>query len=390
MAPQQTVHLPPSLVIEIHASPLFGPRASSSLVYSPFMRDLRINMISPRPFEHPKADPNVTIGIWDPVETPDQPWTNLSDDRNLAAYLDRFRILSHQRHQRTLLHHATLHGDILLAHEILRWGARCEELDAYGGTPLMTGLQNLWFLKWMWARFPNVSITATPFSETSVISEVLKLLIRHHADVNVSSPIGTPLRVACGLNDWTLIELLLEHGADPKKALKGAQFDTTPLFQNDSASFARFASLVHSVGLSRPPRVCLCASGKPLSDCHAPGKTFPRPAHFLCVCQSGKLYGGCCAGRVDWMEQWAPDQGCIAIFSMHRMDLKVSAESPLHPKLLPGMSGEDHGRALAETIRTANKTTADAVLALTRQLAESGDIDPAFAFVVQQLGSLPT
>ena len=96
--------------------------------------------------------------------------------------------------------------EILLAYEMIRWGSYLGTLDAYGDTPLMTGMQMLHMWKWFLvvARGKRGSpaslrqVEQTTTARMAQTSEVVQLFVRHHADVNLSSPGHAPAhRVRC-------------------------------------------------------------------------------------------------------------------------------------------------------------------------------------------------
>ncbi|KAJ7185507.1 hypothetical protein C8R46DRAFT_982140 [Mycena filopes] len=199
------------------------------------------------------------------------------------------------------LHLAAISGDVPLAHEAMRLGTLLDSQDSNGDSPLYLGIQALFNRKRMLAILPLHRVE----SAMARIRDVCLLLIAHHSDPN-ECPKGrktSVLGAACALRDWELIRALLLHGASPA--------GLTILFDNETDK-DRFRSLISDLAtVARPARICICASGRLLEDCHQRPQSYP--AHHLCPCGSRKVNSACCTkkGNMSWSEVWNEKKGWL-------------------------------------------------------------------------------
>lgn len=250
--------------------------------------------------------------------------------------------------RKTWLHYASEIGDPCVALEIIRLGATIDSRDNKGHTPLSRGMM---MASWSslivadanastpWALCPD------PVAAEKNIDRmrwVCRLLVEQHADVNVVVDDIAPLDYACLAKDWEAIELLLVHGAEPRRQDE----DESPVGQlcSEGDDKERFHKLVAAAGkrVRRPPRICPCWSGKVISECHGAGPK-PYPVLYVCRCGSGKSYGRCCSKRgIEYWEQWDEEDQWICY---------VQKKALQFPKLSDGMPPVDVSQ-LAESMRS--------------------------------------
>ncbi|TFY60313.1 hypothetical protein EVJ58_g5227 [Rhodofomes roseus] len=204
--------------------------------------------------------------------------------------------------KRTHLHFAIAHMDIPLIYECIRMGANIDEPDALGWTPLVFAMRQVEAI----CRADRVLRARNePFEDnsTKLMIKAATILIEQHAIVNIIIDEQTPLLHACKAKDWSLIKLLLQHGARPPPPDRTGRY---PGF-DALAESRRFARVIRNLGehTGRPPRPCPCWSGKLIPECHGAGPQ-PYPAHFLCACGSDKVYKKCCKRRdFEFLEVWS-------------------------------------------------------------------------------------
>ncbi len=100
--------------------------------------------------------------------------------------------------------------------------ARGADVNAPGkhGFPLLRGVDNLEIVRFLLKRgarvseqTPKLGVTALHWAANSGALQVMKLLIKHGADVDARSVYGTPLHNACEDIQDRAVGLLLKHGA---------------------------------------------------------------------------------------------------------------------------------------------------------------------------------
>ncbi|EJD43850.1 hypothetical protein AURDEDRAFT_167233 [Auricularia subglabra TFB-10046 SS5] len=304
------VHVSRSAAAAVYGNPLFGPSASNGeLMTMMRMLGLLRYLSSPtrevlhKPLAKGFSRNNIHEKTVKAVSHATDP---LSPLHSYGTMILRFIDPIHQVHSRTPIFYPALTGDMLVLLELLRWGARLDDKDVYGYTPLLACLVFI-RVSLLVASRPYSSDGSSRTLQTTLfgdqipgrLKEAAKVMINHHAAVNVSVDGATPLGVACEMADWELIELLLAHGAilEPYAAER--------LFP-DSESATRFAGLRSKYfWTERPPRLCPCASGRALPDCHAAPGPHAYPSELYCPCAAtGESYGSCCLGKTEWTEYW--------------------------------------------------------------------------------------
>ncbi|EJD43857.1 hypothetical protein AURDEDRAFT_185421 [Auricularia subglabra TFB-10046 SS5] len=378
--PSPIMHLSAETLADITSRPTFGGALFTSFALKPPMAEMRKTYQMEGLLRRPDSNPDATINFIDNTLRATWATTGALLPKDKADFGLRYMDAGNIKHKRKLLQVASCSGDLLLAYEMLRWGARTDVKDAYGDTPLATALQAQLLYHELTAQMavklgPQFVASTSSFMNRrpGAIAEIAKLLVKHHADVNIDTESGTPLFIACEVEDWELIELLLQHGADPERAFR----EKNPLAR-DQAKAARLARLISSTRSSeRPPRLCPCSSGKPQSECHAPGKRFPYPSTFLCPCVSGKQYGQCCAAHVEWEEGWDDKEEWIAPVRKQktttRPPLDAAWAAILQSKLVVAdAEGSDAGFRI-----------------ILKTLLDEDRVDRAFAHVARELKKLP-
>ncbi|KAF7337585.1 hypothetical protein MSAN_02231800 [Mycena sanguinolenta] len=212
----------------------------------------------------------------------------------------------------SILHVAIDLTDPPFACEMLRHGTPIDQKNGRGQTPLLHALQRLREL----CAIHEVSETSRPSLQelrykTQIrnairrVHYIVRILLDQHADVNSTGTwkggkVISSLHFACAMGDWDLLALLLEHGAKSRPTPACADAEE---FLAVAADQIRFRCLKANPRSSRPLRLCLCFSGKPLVDCHSQEQ--PYPEDFICTCGSAKAYGKCCKGRnTELNEKW--------------------------------------------------------------------------------------
>ncbi|KAK0203555.1 hypothetical protein DFS33DRAFT_811213 [Desarmillaria ectypa] len=197
------------------------------------------------------------------------------------------------------LHFAASTGDLLAAHEVIYLGSNIDVPDFEGYTPLHVAVHTI-----RTAQFNKSSPLKHACASRRRIVKVIRLLLEHHADVNLVLEGQCPLTHACMIKDWELIELFAEYGANPAPP---ESYVPPSSFLLKPDSISRFnAKFEHYAAnpFVRGPRPCPCFSGLPLAECHAKEDKAYSP-DLICFCTSEKRFGVCCSRRnVFAYEQW--------------------------------------------------------------------------------------
>ncbi|KAJ7025353.1 hypothetical protein C8F04DRAFT_1010003 [Mycena alexandri] len=233
-----------------------------------------------------------------------------------------------------------------LACEMIRQGTLLEKVNANGQTALLQAMQRISELWLVLKKHGNLPMPREIQTYKAQIENALKriryivvMLIGQHADVNATlkwqGQLVSTLHFACAIDDWDLVTVLLEHGARSKPTLSCVDAET--LLPTAAAKRRLTALKEKAKEVIRPPRLCPCFSGKPLSDCHA--QPHPYPDDFTCFCGPTKVYGRCCKTRsILITEIWDGEDKCI-----RRLRSVVPPDLPSYP------SQEDH--AIMEQVR---------------------------------------
>lgn len=282
--------------------------------------------------------------------------------------------------KRTRLHYAAIKGDVLGASELLYAGATVNNLDTGGISPLYLLMTHMAEIKTSRVQIVSSGSLGTKFVLARG-SWVARLLIEQHADVNISIDNVPLLHLACKAQDWETIALLLKHGASslpsPVRCFK------TP------ADKSRFEALVESTGRfdSRPPRPCPCYSGKRLSECHEK-EPQPYPAHYVCICGSGKKYKVCCdtaRGKSRVFEYWDPDLGYIS----HQHNIIADMAPKVQETMCSVGALKKVGSGLAMAAEAPKDVTKEYMEDIANQGLAQGGMDPAFAYALKKAGFKP-
>ncbi|KAF7347489.1 hypothetical protein MVEN_01505100 [Mycena venus] len=213
----------------------------------------------------------------------------------------------------SFLHMAVDDTDPPLACEMMRQGTLIEKENAKGQTPLLLALERMWDLH----DFLKSKVVAGPLppemlgyktqienAQSRVRYIATRIFIPQHANPNSTvkwqGKVVSSLHFACAMDDWDLVALLLEYGAQSQPTPACVDVET---FLATAAAKRRYKGLKANTKATRPPRLCPCFSGKPMSDCHS--NVQPYPEDFTCRCGSGKAYGKCCKTRnIEVTERW--------------------------------------------------------------------------------------
>ncbi|KAJ7675701.1 hypothetical protein DFH06DRAFT_977096 [Mycena polygramma] len=248
----------------------------------------------------------------------------MDEDKRAAASSSNGKQLSARRQQPesdkelykeySFLHLAVDDVDPPLACEMIRHGTLIDKENAKGETPLLQALERMWELHSFLKGKANMPLTPElqGYKEKIENAEqriryIAVVLIGQHANVNATvrwqGQLVSSLHFACAMEDWDLAALLLNHGAQSKPipSCVDAEF-----FLTSAAAKRRLTGLKANAKGTRPPRICPCFSGKPMSKCHS--ERLPYPDDFTCSCGSTKLYGKCCKTRnIPITEIWDED-----------------------------------------------------------------------------------
>ncbi|KAJ7775207.1 hypothetical protein B0H16DRAFT_1408516 [Mycena metata] len=259
-------------------------------------------------------------------------------DNNLLGYVCDFdgacfRTLDRQRssersipggslHPKYTLMHVAIDGaDHLLAYEIVRHGFPVDTRNGKGQTPLLQALERLWDIHTLLKSLSNRALPKEVQGykkgiqhQQSRIRCITVVLVEQYADVNATvkwqGRLVSSLHFACAIEDWELVAMLLNYGAQAKP---------TPACADAKESLATVAAKHRFIGLTakakgstRPPRLCPCFSGESVSECHGTDQGLPLPGHFVCSCGSAKEYWKCCNRRnISLGEKWNEEKAAI-------------------------------------------------------------------------------
>ncbi|KAJ7486011.1 hypothetical protein B0H11DRAFT_1861445 [Mycena galericulata] len=302
----------------------------------------------------------------------------------------------------SFLHMAVDDTDPPLACEMLRHGTPIEKANARGETPLLQALERSWELNSALAK----KATKSPIpSEVQKYKERIEnaqrriryialVLIGQHADVNSTikwqGNVVSSLHLACAVEDWDLVALLLVHGAQSKPTSACTDVET---FLVTPAAKRRFIGLKANTKARRPPRLCPCFSGKPMSDCHS--KRLPYPDDFTCSCGSTKVYSKCCKSRnIPLTEIW--DEETKWIQPSRSVPVPFGAPSFASPEVHAVMEqvkqNGDMERVMEMVPEMMFNTDVQSVFTECLELAcREGDVaDPAFSFAYFDTGFFPS
>ncbi|KAK7032245.1 hypothetical protein VNI00_013203 [Paramarasmius palmivorus] len=226
--------------------------------------------------------------------------------------------------RKTMLHMAACDGDVALGYEVIRMGIDIDRKDKNGVTALLLSLAKLVIHRTILNLVTSPNFPPPPPGES--LSEALKpeylnkriecdariatLLIEQHADVNAGAFDVTPMSLAAESGRWSIVELLLQHGA-LRARTDGLHFAST-IEKSRYLSILSKTKPKSSLSDPRPPRPCPCWSGKLLSECHATGEK-PYPDNFVCGCgKKNRSFGECCGRRgIQVVEEWDPEDKWI-------------------------------------------------------------------------------
>ncbi|KAJ7442658.1 hypothetical protein FB451DRAFT_1105628 [Mycena latifolia] len=219
------------------------------------------------------------------------------------------------------------------------------------------------------------------------------MLVGQHANVNSTvtwqHKVVSSLHFACAIDDWDLVVLLLEHGAQVKPTPNCVGVET---FLASAAAKRRFNDLKANVkGATRPLRICPCFSEKPIGDCHS--KPLPYPDDFTCSCGSAKAYGKCCKARnIEMTEIWDEETKCIQ-FS-RASDLLLVPSSFASAEVRAVMEQVERSGDMEQVMKMVSQAMLDPRFrAMWKERLElacrNKTADPAFSFAYFQTEFLP-
>ncbi|CAA7262703.1 unnamed protein product [Cyclocybe aegerita] len=236
----------------------------------------------------------------------------------------------HENTSRMAHHYAAAYGDILLMHEYLYLGAISDKPDKQGFTPIFLALAG--------AAILRADITINGYTGPRKItllrqgpsllkrfSYIARMLIEQHIDVNQTHCGYSLLYLALLAKDWDTVSLLFEHGARNHLSVKEMKHCVRS--NEDRNLFAAAESKKLPKGAERPPRLCPCSSGKPLSECHAaPEVCIHYSPSFLCFCGKDRAYQRCCMSKIAAFESWdAQKQKIVTHIEVFGKDDKLRA-----------------------------------------------------------------
>ncbi|KAJ3483895.1 hypothetical protein NLI96_g6008 [Meripilus lineatus] len=380
--------LPKALLDQLQADPLISGHPSAIFVED--FEDFRCTLIS----EHSGCEAEVVMPDHYPERSLRRYYRSFQPN---PGHLDRFR----EGDRRTFLYMAVCDGDLPLAYECIRIGMAVDFRDKFGCTPLLVGC---YVVRTLEAAKKAVtgrrrSTINSPYEKAmneDVISKridrtirVITLLVEQHADVNISANNGdTPFSVISNPPNWTLMRLLVRHGAQIPSII------VSPSIASSVENKTRFKDLCDQVlkeGETRPPRPCPCWSGRLLSECHAAPGTQPAsyPPNFLCQCGSRKTYEKCCTKRdFQWVEEWYEPKRWIRPFEVR--ESYISRGFGITPEI------QAASERVIDNIAAANGVSSilellpknrDAMLkelhgAMAAMMEGYPDIDPAFQYAI--------
>ncbi|KAJ7505122.1 hypothetical protein B0H11DRAFT_1851247 [Mycena galericulata] len=298
----------------------------------------------------------------------------------------------------SFLHAAVDETDPLLACEMIRIGACIDATNGRGQTPLLQALERAWELQSLLTMVAKTARVEMPhevlgYKQTlenahKKIRFIAIVLIDQHADTNATvgwqGKVVSSLHFACAKEDWDLVASLLKHGAQRKPTHTCADVE---FFLGTAAAKRRFTALqTKANGTSRPPRLCPCFSGKPLSNCHS--KELPYPEEFTCSCGSAKTFKKCCKTRnLALKEIWAEESQRIV---PERETARICSLSPSAMAALVEQIEQARQRGETELILSGATGNLQAFHRECSELARREKVgDPAFIFAYAETGCLP-
>lgn len=317
----------------------------------------------------------------------------------------------------TYLQIAAMIGDVLLLCEMIRIGAIIDIQDRKGSTALSMVLESLVTCQAAIAlglpgpdpktsgikRLKKLSVSDIRLSAVQRFTFIARTLIEQHADVNHTVNGLTPLHLACKAEDWDIIILLLQHGANPNPTAQSQKFPSPQSLLTTNNDRTRFSTLVskYSTGRTRPPRKCPCLSGLAIAACHAVASV-PYPPSILCRCASGKSFQRCCARRkMEVTECWDSEREEIVVFQHNRIPMPGAAgvskdqQEKVNKNIQTLMETQEVYEMLRKEmgmpsgVESAWDTAIAQKLQMTDELLTKGLIDPAFAYALKALDFVP-
>ncbi|KAJ7685508.1 hypothetical protein DFH06DRAFT_1158696 [Mycena polygramma] len=251
----------------------------------------------------------------------------------------------------SFLHAAIDETDVFLACELIRLGAHIDQENGKGQSPLLQTLGRMWELQISTFKTPaspsEPQHTCIPTGKQLENAQkrlryLAVVLIEQHANVNATlewqGTVVSSVHIACILEEWELVALLLKHGAQSKP---GPVCTDVKTFLHNAAARRRFNDLKKAEnGSARPPQMCPCFSGRLLSECHS--QSLPYPDHFVCACVSRKEYGKCCkvGGVRTLTEIWEEETKSIQVWQSLRFPTVTFSSPETHDVVMEHFKGE--------------------------------------------------
>ncbi|KAF8215754.1 hypothetical protein K438DRAFT_1926263 [Mycena galopus ATCC 62051] len=302
----------------------------------------------------------------------------------------------------SFLHVAVDDTDPPLACEMIRHGALIEQENAQGQTPLLLGLKRVSDLYAMLRRFKapgslsqkGLGCKTEIENAQSRIRYIVRVLIEQHANVNSTvawqGKVVSSLHIACSMNDWELVALLLEYGAQSKPTPACTDAES---FLVTATAKHHFKGLQANASATRPPRLCPCFSGKPMLECHS--KSLPYPEDFTCRCGSRKAYGNCCKGRkIELVEMWDAETKWIQ--PSHKFSICFGAPASASPEVHAILNQVEEIADKKQILRMVPEMMFNPeVCAVQKECLEVGLrddklVDPAFRFAYYETKFYPS
>ncbi|KAF8161759.1 hypothetical protein K438DRAFT_1859395 [Mycena galopus ATCC 62051] len=397
MAPQRP-HLPPEFLTQLLAEPWMA--GSPTIIFSPEFNAGRVQMVNQNAMKK-DLDWKGELGIQCIPHGFEGGFFEAIDKAKLSLKLKPGSKAADAYPGYTFLHVAIDETDPPIVCELIRLGAPIDAPDGRGQMPLLQALQRARELHCFskatrerpqaLAKYEGVLQSTEP--ATRRLRFIATVLIQQHANVNATTlnsegRVVSSLHLAYGLEDWDLVELLLNHGAKckPTPTCIDVGDREERVFVSPGAK-RRFAALkAKTQAAAIPPRLCPCFSGKPLRDCHS--KKLPYPDEFACPCGSGKTSVKCCKTRsIDLTEMWDEKTKCIQSAS------PFGGTFSAVPAFLESQSLQEMSRdpdVLAAARAMADSPRFDA--AIKECLAEAcslGIVDRGFAVTYLEIRALP-
>ncbi|KAJ6543811.1 hypothetical protein B0H10DRAFT_1356022 [Mycena sp. CBHHK59/15] len=285
------------------------------------------------------------------------------------------------------LHAAVMHGDLPLAYETVRLGTSIHEKDQDGRSALYFGCELLARLRGkslqrVIASLGPLAVSGDTIAHLSAqIHRVCLFLVSQHSDPNETHGDFSLLHFACITSSWDLIQYLLIFGANPCPSVDKPAHLPVNMLRNESDK-VRFTALVSKLArAARPARLCPCASGRYLNDCHAVEQ--PYPSDYICLCRSRKIYLACCAKKsgLTWKEVWNEKADWLDHTQSITMSGQMQTADITSGQIMQQL-------ALLEAMDRHNKTAYWP--AIVDALAKKQLIDPAYAAASKQTKIAPS